>query len=425
MYGYIAYVKAAVYTDSLCYIITYAYSVYNLRDIYNLYKTVCHIATYTVCTRFFMSRTNSATDDRSDSSDAGLIDSLARAPSLTKPPKKARAEAKGSAGMNKGEPAQVERIAAALGYAGSSVAIQVALKYTLTSLDFPSGLFIALSQCVFAVIALTTMKSMGKIDFPDPTMDNLRAVMPLPLIQVINVGCGLMGTKLVSIPMFTVLRRVSIPLTLAAEVYILSMPTTRNIVASVALLMFGSFVAALNDLSFNFLGYASVLISAVATCSYGTVSKMKLSGPRKRTKWELLYWNSLLSIPILFVAVSYKGGGFEAIANYEWWWSPSFMLGFAISTSMGFVLNFAILYNTQTNGPLSTTIVGSAKNVFTTYLGIFGFGGDYVFTITNFLGLNISMGGAILYSFVKFREKNKGKKSSSDSGTFGSGVSKV
>ena len=38
------------------------------------------------------------------------------------------------------------------------------------------------------------------------------------------------------------------------------------------------------------------------------------------------------------------------------------------STSMGFA-QLAILYNTQTNGPLSTTIVGSAKNVFTTYLG--------------------------------------------------------
>jgi hypothetical protein len=214
--------------------------------------------------------------------------------------------------------------------------------------------------------------------------------------------------QLVSIPMFTVLRRVSIPLTLAAEVYILSMPTTRNIVAAVVLLMCGSFVAALNDLSFNIVGYTSVLVSAVATCAYGTVSKMKLSGPKKRTKWELLYWNCLLSIPILALAVAYKGGGIAAIRAYPHWGSPAFLLGMAVSTSMGFVLNFAILYNTQTNGPLSTTVVGSAKNVFTTYLGVFGLGGDYIFTVTNFVGLNISMGGAILYSFVKFKEKQKG-----------------
>jgi solute carrier family 35 protein len=74
---------------------------------------------------------------------------------------------------------------------------------------------------------------------------------------------------------------------------------------------------------------------------------------------------------------------------------------------MGFVLNFAILFNTQTNGPLSTTIMGSSKNVLTTYLGIFGVGGDYIFTVTNFIGLNISMCGALLYNYVKFMEKKK------------------
>ena len=52
------------------------------------------------------------------------------------------------------------------------------------------------------------------------------------------------------------------------------------------------------------------------------------------------------------------------------------------------------------------------KNVFTTYLGILGVGGDYIFTVTNFMGLNISMGGALLYNYVKFGEKQK--KSSTD-----------
>jgi hypothetical protein len=76
-----------------------------------------------------------------------------------------------------------------------AILFQVALKYTLTSLAFPSGLFVALAQCVFAVVALTLLKALGKISFPDPSFANLRAVMPLPLIQVFNVGFGLIGTK--------------------------------------------------------------------------------------------------------------------------------------------------------------------------------------------------------------------------------------
>ena len=142
------------------------------------------------------------------------------------------------------------------------------------------------------VFGLTILFLLGWIEFPTPSWSNMMAVQPLPIIQVFNVACGLVGTKLVSIPMFTyvkkkvgnyktqtsqkyahtfillsfyfsVLRRVSIPMTLLAEVYILTMPTTKAIVASVVLLMLGSMIAAANDLSFNLVGYTSILISAV------------------------------------------------------------------------------------------------------------------------------------------------------------------
>ena len=43
------------------------------------------------------------------------------------------------------------------------------------------------------------------------------------------------------------------------------------------------------------------------------------------------------------------------------------------------------------------------------YLGVLGLGGDYVFTASNFVGLNISMGGAIIYSYIKFQRKAGGK----------------
>ena len=134
---------------------------------------------------------------------------------------------------------------------------------------------------------------------------------------------------------------------------------------------------------------------------------MLLTGPKKRTKWELLFYNSLFAIPILAAAIKYRGEGYHAISQYDQWSSPKFLIMMFISVTMGFVLNFTILWNTQTNGPLSTTIMGSAKNVLTTYLGILGLGGDYIFTVTNFIGLNISMGGALLYSYVKFQSKKK------------------
>lgn len=320
---------------------------------------------------------------------------------------------KGQREQNKSVPVIIETspataITAALSYAFSSIGIQLALKLTLTTYGFPSAIFIALSQCIFMVLCLTIMGMMGKIDFPVPSVANLMAVQPLPLIQVFNVGCGLIGTKAVSIPMFTVLRRVAIPLTLLSEIFILKSVISKKVKAAVCLLMLGSIVAALNDVSFNLFGYISILISAVATTMYGTFSKIKLTGPNKRTKWELLFYNSIFAIPFYILAIIMtKSDGFAGIFAFPDWENIKFLFVFLISVTMGFVLNFAILFNTQTNGPLSTTIMGSSKNVLTTYLGIFGVGGDYIFTVTNFIGLNISMCGALLYNYVKFMEKKK------------------
>eukprot|EP00548_Thalassiothrix_antarctica_P004696 CAMPEP_0194143780 /NCGR_PEP_ID=MMETSP0152-20130528/12886_1 /TAXON_ID=1049557 /ORGANISM="Thalassiothrix antarctica, Strain L6-D1" /LENGTH=395 /DNA_ID=CAMNT_0038843329 /DNA_START=115 /DNA_END=1302 /DNA_ORIENTATION=- len=295
------------------------------------------------------------------------------------------------------------KLSAAFSYGITSIAIQLVNKITLTTYEFPSANAVALAQCVFVVVALSLGKAFGYIQYPSITYASIKAVMPLPLIQILNVSCGLFGTKAISIPMFTTLRRISVPLTLLSEVYLLKLPVSRRVKLSVALLMAGAVVAAMNDLSFDATGYAAIFTSAVATTAYGTLSKVKLSS---MTKWEVLYINSIVSIPFFSLLLNLNRNTMSQLYDFPSWSDPWFLLFFLMTSCLGFWLNFFILFNTQVNGPLSTTVVGTTKNIFTTYAGMLGsIGGDYVFSWPNFIGLNVSMGGALCYSAAKILEQ--------------------
>merc|ERR1711871_1930982 len=215
---------------------------------------------------------------------------------------------------------------------------------------------------------------------------------------------GLMGTKAISIPMFTVLRRFSMPIMLCSEIFILKRPQSKGVILSIVICMVGTVVAAMNDLAFNMKAYLIIGFSTIMTSAYSTAVTTKLTGANKRTKWEVLFCNSLVSIPLLLFVLWYKGLLLTCI-HFPQWTNPSFLACFVLSSSLGLVLNFGVLYNNQVNGPLSTTVLGCAKNVLTTYLGMWGVGGDYIFTWANFWGVNISMVGAIIYSFEKKKAK--------------------
>uniref|UniRef100_A0A3P9K0L5 Solute carrier family 35 member D2 n=1 Tax=Oryzias latipes TaxID=8090 RepID=A0A3P9K0L5_ORYLA len=295
-------------------------------------------------------------------------------------------------------------------YAASSFLITVVNKTVLTSFRFPSYLCLGIGQMITTVVVLYVAKMNKMVQFPDFDRSIFFKIFPLPLLYVGNHVTGLGSTKKLSLPMFTVLRKFTILMTMLLEAYMLRKTFPRRIVCCVVAIMFGALVAASSDLAFDVGGYTFILLNDAFTAAYGVFTKKKL-GDQALGKYGVLFYNALLLVIPTLLASAVTGDLHKAVA-FEDWGKTAFVLCFLISCIMGFVLMYSIVLCSYYNSALTTTVVGAIKNVAVAYIGIF-VGGDYLFSWTNFLGLTICMSGGLVYSYLTF---STSKSSGSDSG---------
>ncbi|CAF1014075.1 unnamed protein product, partial [Didymodactylos carnosus] len=115
----------------------------------------------------------------------------------------------------------LQRISSALLFATSSCLITIINKIVLTSYGFPSFQLLGIGQLAVSAVILYCLRCMNLVHFPNLSKNVVRQIMPLPIVFFGNLLFGLGSTQAVSLPMFTVLRRFSIWMTMMGEQIIL------------------------------------------------------------------------------------------------------------------------------------------------------------------------------------------------------------
>ncbi|XP_058797041.1 UDP-sugar transporter UST74c-like isoform X1 [Phymastichus coffea] len=294
------------------------------------------------------------------------------------------------------------KISSALGYGISSLMITVINKTVLTSFDFPSFQVLGIGQMLATIIVLFIAKAFGYIKYPDLERSTFKKIWPLPLIYICNMIFGLGGTKQISLPMFTVLRRFSILMTMIGEYYILGVKARTTIQLSVYTMILGALIAASNDLAFNMEGYIFILLNDFFTAANVVYMKKKLDS-KELGKYGIMYYNSLFMV-IPAVLLVWWTDDIDKAIKFPHWTNALFLIQFVMSCFMGFVLSYSVILCTYYNSALTTTIIGCLKNISVTYLGMI-IGGDYIFSWVNFIGLNLSVLGSLIYTWVTFSRK--------------------
>ncbi|XP_023620791.1 UDP-N-acetylglucosamine/UDP-glucose/GDP-mannose transporter isoform X9 [Myotis lucifugus] len=242
--------------------------------------------------------------------------------------------------------------------------------------------------------------------FPSPIVLGIGQLFPLPLLYVGNHISGLSSTSKLSLPMFTVLRKFTIPLTLLLETIILGKQYPLNIIISVFAIVLGAFIAAGSDLAFNLEGYVFVLLNDIFTAANGVYTKQKMD-PQELGKYGVLFYNAcFMIVPTLILSVS--TGDLRQATEFNQWKNVLFIIQFLLSCFLGFLLMYSTVLCSHYNSALTTAVVGAIKNVSIAYIGML-VGGDYVFSVLNFIGLNICMAGGLRYSFLTLSSQLKPK----------------
>uniref|UniRef100_A0A7N6BI42 Sugar phosphate transporter domain-containing protein n=1 Tax=Anabas testudineus TaxID=64144 RepID=A0A7N6BI42_ANATE len=262
------------------------------------------------------------------------------------------------------------KLLSAVFYAGSSLLITVVNKTVLTTFRFPSFMCLGIGQMITTLVVLYAAKRSKTVQFQDFDRSILLKIFPLPLLYVGNHITGLASTKKLSLPMFTVLRKFTILMTMILEAYILKKTFPKRLIYSVVTMVLGALVAASSDLAFDLEAYTFILLNDAFTAANGVYTKKKL-GIEGLGKYGVLFYNALIIVIPTILASSHIRGLVQPV---------------------------------QLRSALTTTVVGAIKNVAVAYIGIF-VGGDYLFSWTNFLGLGICMSGGLVYSYLIFSSK--------------------
>ncbi|KAM9096936.1 UDP-N-acetylglucosamine/UDP-glucose/GDP-mannose transporter isoform X1 [Sarcophilus harrisii] len=292
---------------------------------------------------------------------------------------------------------QLVKLLSALFYGTCSFFIVLVNKTVLTTYSFPSPLVLGVGQMATTIVILYVSKLNKVIQFPDFNKNVPVKLFPLPLLYVGNHISGLSSTSKLSLPMFTVLRKFTIPLTLFLEVIILRKQYSLNIIVSVFAIILGAFIAAGSDLSFNLEGYVFVFLNDIFTAANGVYTKQKMD-PKELGKYGVLFYNACFMIIPTFI-IGIFTGDLQQATEFSQWRNILFIIQFLLSCLLGFLLMYSTVLCSYYNSALTTTVVGAVKNISIAYIGML-FGGDYIFSMLNFIGLNICMGGGVMYTFL-------------------------
>ncbi|EQC28851.1 hypothetical protein SDRG_13363 [Saprolegnia diclina VS20] len=299
---------------------------------------------------------------------------------------------------------RVRRLVAALWpcalYLVCSMSMNMLTKTILTSYGWRAVLSLAALQHVFTVVVLLVLHAVRVLPLDVAALTWrvwLYEVAPLATLQSINTTTAFVCMRLVNMPMYLVLRRLTTLKVLFMEIVVLKKVIPDAMKAALFVTAIGSLLAGYHDASYDLLGYILVFAQNCMTAGSLVLSKQSTLPPLL-----VVFTNSLVGAVLLTPpAIYYEYSTVHAFA-LELARPLTFAGLFLVMSSVCLVYQVAIQLCTTKTSALATSVTGNVKDLASTGLG-FLFFPDAVTDAWHVLGVGVSFVGAYAFSYLKYQ----------------------
>jgi len=223
--------------------------------------------------------------------------------------------------------------------------------------------------------------------------------LPVNVLFVAMLLSGSYALKYLSVPMVTIFKNFTTIIISGGDFFIFHQSISRGVIGSLLLMLFGSVVAAYNDLAFDFTGYAWMSMNSLISAGYVLYMRLAMSGT-KLSEFGNVYYNNLLSIPLVLPIMLFNG--LDGLGEFPYWNDASFiaMAFFVGLSSVG--ISFASFWTVRTTSPTTYSIVGSLNKIPLTILGVIVF--RTPMNTPGAISIIIGLMGGVVYSLCKHWE---------------------
>ncbi|CAF3424648.1 unnamed protein product [Rotaria socialis] len=267
---------------------------------------------------------------------------------------------------------------------------------------FRNNLFVISTQLSFILISFHVLVYFRRITVPVMTKNELNTLIIPSVFFCLSTVLSLQALMQLNVAVYVIIKRCTPALTfLLSAIVLKEQKLNLKTGFCVLTITLGAAITSTGDVAYHFQSYAIGSFSVIFHSLY-LLTVQRCS--EQRTSNDVLYINSLLSLPMIVAFMITSSHELSNVKSYDGYSTAKFWLYFLLSIIGGGLLNATTFWCTIKNSALTTTVVGVLKSILQIFVGMFAFD-QLSINYKTTLGIALSLVGGTMFSYLEYTNK--------------------